>query len=71
MLGVVGDLAAMLSQGETLEELCDRNYYTTAYVCGSYILMCDIEDLSTLVVATLLLLILGSTGSHKIFGGKL
>ena len=42
-----------------------------AYVHGSYILMCDIEDLSTRVVATLLLHILGSMGSHKISGGKL
>ena len=42
-----------------------------AYVRGSYILMCDIEDLSTQVVVTLLLCILGSMGSHKIFGGKL
>ena len=47
MLGVVGDLAPVLSRGETLEELCDRHCYATAYVCGSYILMCDIEDLST------------------------
>ena len=69
MLGVVGDLEPMLSQGETLEEICDRNCYAMAYVRGSYILMCDIEDLSTWVVATLLLHILGSTGSHKISGG--
>ena len=71
MLGVVGDLAPVLSQGETLEELCDRHCYATAYVHGSYILMCDIEDLSTRVVVTLLLCILGSTGSHKISGGQL
>ena len=69
MLGVVGDLALVLSQGKTLEELCDRHYYATAYVCASYILMCDIEDLSTWAVATLLLPILGSTGSHKISRG--
>ena len=54
MLGVVSDLTPMLSRGETLEELCDRHYYATAYVCSSYILMCDIEDLSTQVVETLL-----------------
>ena len=47
MLGVVGDLAPVLSRGEMLEELCDRHYYATAYVRGSHILMCDIEDLST------------------------
>ena len=47
MLGVVGDLEPVLSQGETLEELCDRHCYATAYVHGSHILMCDIEDLST------------------------
>ena len=35
ILGVVGDLAPILSQGETLEDLCDRHCYTTAYVCGS------------------------------------
>ena len=69
MLGVVGDLALVLSWGETLEELCDRHSYALAYVCGSHILMCDIEDLLTQVVATLLLRILGSTGSHKISGG--
>ena len=52
MLGVIGDLVLVLHQGETLEELCDRHYYTTAYVCGSHILTCDIEDLSTHVVVT-------------------
>ena len=71
MLGVVGDLAPVLSRGETLEELCDQHCYATMYVHGSYILMCDIEDLSTWVVVTLLLRILGSTKSHKISGGKL
>ena len=71
MLGLVGDLALVLSRGETLEDLCDRHYYATAYVRGSYILMCDIEDLSIRVVGTLLQHILGSTGSHKIFGGQL
>ena len=71
MLGVVGDLAPVLSRGEKLEELCDRHCYTTAYVHGSHILMCDIEDLSTRVVETLLLCILGSIGSHMISGGKI
>ena len=42
-----------------------------AYVHGYYILMCDIKDLSTHAVVKLLLCILGSTGSHKIFGGQL
>ena len=65
MLGVVGDLVPVLSRGETLEELCDRHRYTTAYVRGLHILMCDIEDLSTWAVETLLLHILGSMGSHK------
>ena len=69
MLGIVGDLAPVLSQGETLEELCDRHCYATVYVRGSHILMCDIKDLLTWVVATLLMRILGSTGSHKISGG--
>ena len=54
MLGVVGDLAPVLSRGKTLEELCDRYYYATVYVHGSHILMCDIEDLSPWVVETLL-----------------
>ena len=71
MLGVVSDLAPVLSRGETLEELCDMHCYATSYVCGSYILMCDIEDLLTREMATLLIHILGSMGSHKIFGGKL
>ena len=71
ILGVVGDLAPVLSRGETLEDLCDRHYYTMVYVRGSYILMCDIEELSTRVVGTLLQCILGSTGSHKISGGQL
>ena len=66
MLGVVGDLAPVLSHGETLEELCDRHYYATAYVHGSHILTCDIEDLSTWVMATILIRILGSMRSHKI-----
>ena len=35
MLGVVGDLALVLSCGETLEELCDWHCYATAYVHGS------------------------------------
>ena len=71
MLGVVGDLAPVLSWGNTLEELCNQHYYATAYMSGSYILMCDIKDLSTWAVGTLLLLILGSTRSHKISGGHL
>ena len=71
MLRVVGDLAPVLSHGETLEELCDRHCYTIAYVRGSYILMCDIKDLSTRVVEISLLCVLGSMGSHKISGGKL
>ena len=54
ILGVVGDLAPVLSQGETLEDLCEQNCYATAYVCGSYILMCDIEELSTWAMGTLL-----------------
>ena len=69
MLGVVGDLVPVLSLGETLEDICDWHCYATAYVRGSHILMCDIEDLSTRVVVTLLLCILGSMGSHKISGG--
>ena len=71
MLGFVGDLALVLSHGETLEELCERHYYVTAYMRGSHILMCDIEDASTWAIGTMLLHILGSTGSHKISGGKL
>ena len=71
MLRVVGDLASVLSRAEKLEELCDRHYYTMAYVHGSYILMCDIEDLLTWEVSTLVLHILGSMGSHKISGGQL
>ena len=69
MLGVVGDLVPVLSRGGTLEELCERHCYTTAYVRGSHILMCDIEDVSTRAIATMFLRILGSTGSHKISGG--
>ena len=61
----------VLSNGEMLEDLCDRHCYATAYVHGSHILMCDIEDLSTQAVVMLLLHLLGSTGSHKIFGEKL
>ena len=41
------------------------------YVHDSYILMCDIKELSTRVVGTLLQRILGSTGNHKISGGQL
>ena len=54
ILGVVGDLVPMLSQGETLDELCDRHCYAATYMHGSYILMCDIEELSTREVGTLL-----------------
>ena len=71
ILGVVGELAHVLSWGETLEDLCEWHYYATAYVRGSYILMCDIEELSTREVGTLLQCILGSMGSHKISGGQL
>ena len=70
-LGVVGDLAPMLSWEETLQELCDRHCYAMAYVHGSYIMMCDIEDLPTWAMVTLLQHILGSTGSHKISGRQL
>ena len=71
LLGVLGDLAPILYQGETLEDLCDRHCYTTTYVRGSYILMCDIEELSTRAVGNLLQCILGSMGSHKLSGGQL
>ena len=71
MFVVVGDLATVLSCGEMLEELSERHCYTTTYVHGSHILMCDIEDVSTGVIATMLLHILGSTGSHKIYRGQL
>ena len=30
ILGVVSDLATILSRGETLEDLCDRHYYAIA-----------------------------------------
>ena len=68
MLGVIGNLMLVLSHEETLEDLCDRHCYTTAYVHGSHILMCDIEELSTWAVATMVLHILGSLGNHKISG---
>ena len=71
ILGVVGDLVLVMSQWETLEELCDQHCYATVYVRGSYILMCDIEELSKRAVGNLLQRILGSTGSHKISGGQL
>ena len=70
MLGVVGDLALVLSRGETLEELCDRHCYAMAYVRGFYILMCDNKVLSTRVVATLLLCILGSRGATRSLEGS-
>ena len=54
ILGVVGDLALVLSRGETLEDLYERHCYATTYVHGSYMLMCDIKELSTWVVGTLL-----------------
>ena len=47
MLGVVGDLAPKISHRETLDELCERHCYGSTYVCGSHILLCDIEDLTT------------------------
>ena len=68
---VVGDLAPVLSHGETLEELCERHCYATRYMCGSHILMCDIEDVLTWAIATMPLHILGSAGSHKISGGNM
>ena len=71
MLGVIGDLALVLSRGETLEELCDRHYYAIVYVRSTHILTCDIEDFSTRGVGTMVLCILGSMGSHKISGGHL
>ena len=71
MLGVVGDLVPMLSRGETLKDLCDRHCYAMMYMRGSYILMCDIKDLCTRAMGTLLQCIFGSMGSHKISGGQL
>ena len=71
MLGVVGDLAPVLSRGETLEELCERHCYMTAYVRGLHILTCDIEDVLTRAIATMFLRILGSMGSHKLYGMQL
>ena len=71
MFRVVDDLVPVLSHGETLEELCDRHYYATVYVHGTHILTCDIEDLSTQVVVTLVLRVLGSTGNHNILRGQL
>ena len=71
MLGVVGDLLLVLSHGEMLEELCDRHYYATVYVHGTHILTCDIEDLSTWAMVTLVLHVLGSMGNHNISRGQL
>ena len=71
ILGLVGDLVPVLSRGETLEDLCDWDCYAMAYVHDSYILMCDIEELSTWAVGTLLQHILGSMGSHNISSGQL
>ena len=71
MLGIVHNLVPVLSRGETLEELCERHCYATAYMRGLHILMCDIEDVSRQAIATMLLRILGSTGSHKISRGQL
>ena len=69
MLGIVGDLVLVLSHEETLEDLCDRHCYATAYVHGSHILMCDLEELSTRAIAVMVLHILGSSGNHKISRG--
>ena len=55
ILGVVGDLVPNLSRGETLEELYERHCYGTAYVHGSHILFCDIEDPSTRALAVMVL----------------
>ena len=71
MLGVVGDMTQKIPHRETLEELCERHCYAFAYVRGSHILMCDIESLSTHVVAVMVLRILSSSGNHKISGGQL
>ena len=38
MLGVVGDLVPKFSREETLDELCERNYYGSTYVHGLHIL---------------------------------
>ena len=71
MLGFFDDLVPVLSHGETLEELCHRHYYMTTYVRGSQILTCDIKDLSTRAIVTMLLRVLGSTRNHKILVGQL
>ena len=71
MLGVFGNMAPKLSHGESLDDICERHYYASMYVCGSYILYFHIESLSTRVVVVMVLRILGSSGNHKISGGQL
>ena len=34
ILGFVSNLVPTLSHGETMDDLCDRNFYTTVYVHG-------------------------------------
>ena len=58
----------VLSNGEMLEDLCDRHCYATTYVHGSHILKSDIEELSTWAIAAMVLCILDSSGNHKISG---
>ena len=71
MLGVVGDLAPVLFRGETLEELCDSHCYTTR-VCA-WLLYPDVQHQGFVDMGggDTITTYLGSTGSHKIFGGKL
>ena len=69
MLEVIGDTTSKLAHGVTLGHICERHRYASATVCGSYILMCDIESLSTWVVAAMVIQILGSFGMHKISNG--
>ena len=71
MLGVISDTTPKLSHGETLDDLCERHYYASTYVHGSYILICDIESLSTRAVVAMVVWILGSSGPHKISRGQL
>ena len=69
MLGMIDDLAPKISHEEILEEIYKMHCYASAYVWGSYILMCDIESLLTHAVVAMVLQILCSLGNHKVFEG--
>ena len=47
LLGMIGETSPNLPRGVSMDDLCSRNCYASAYVHNSYILLCKTKSLET------------------------